>query len=152
MQIHPITPNESIISTCSLMLDELYAASDYATRDAGNSLIDDDRSQFLGYLGEIIDDGLYTLYGVKTSLYEIGEETEYFSEFKSARILKDYIQFSGYINTSDTDCNVEVGKTRVHSFTSLVYEIETVHIQENQWQISFKIPLDQLSELMYNME
>lgn len=148
MFITPITPNEEILNACSIILDILYAESDSATREAGNSLIDDDRSQFIGYLGEIVDDGLYTLYEIKTDLYEIGEESGHFSEFKSARIIKDYIQFSGYIDASDTNCNIEVGKIRTSNFSSYVYDIETVHVSERKWQISFKLRLEDVSEFM----
>mgnify|MGYP007112312628 CR=1 FL=1 len=152
MEKYSITPNESIITVCSVMLEELYAISDYTTREDGNSLIDDDRSQFIGYLSEIIDVALYEMYGVKTSFYDVCESTGHFSKFRSTRILDDYIQFSGYIDTSDTDCNPEIGKTRVHNFTNMIYEIETVRIEGTQWQVSFKIPLEKLSEFMYQLE
>ena len=149
MQITAITPNEEIMLTCSQILDVLYSESDQSTRDEGNDLIDDDRSQFFGYMGEITDAGLFDLYKIKTGLYECGEETGHFSEFKSARIIRDYVQFSGYIDAIDTECNIEMGKIRTSKFSSLVYDIETIHIQERVYQVSFKLHLEDVSEFMY---
>jgi hypothetical protein len=146
-------PGLELMKLCSDMLEDMWIVLDteyrIAPNDGSGRTFQTNGEFVVGYANEIMDSFIYEKHGLKTSLYETGEETEYFGKPAYLEMDDEEVYFEGYIDTNDTGCDPEEGCNMLRVLYKDVFSEIAAHPHlenSNKWCLGIGIKMNAIKD------